>query len=141
MHMDMDVKKKILLAEDDLEDQNIIEDGFLEVGAGGVTHYANNGEDALAWLETAYSRKALPALVILDLNMPRLNGTQTLKAIKKDARFRHIPVYIYSTSLNPIEQDECLLMGAAGYMIKAVTFLECIKAAKFFMECCEEREV
>jgi CheY-like chemotaxis protein len=128
--------KKILLADDDLEDQNIIEDGFQDAGAGGMVHYANNGEDALAYLEVAYGAGALPCLIILDLNMPRLNGTQTLKAIKKDLRFRDIPVYIYSTSLNPIEKDECLLMGAEGYIIKAVNYSECLKTAKFFLDCC-----
>jgi CheY-like chemotaxis protein len=125
---------KILLADDDVEDQVIIEDGFQEIGCGDRTHYANNGEEALAYLETCYVESILPSLIILDLNMPRLNGTQTLRAIKKDPRFSHIPVYIYSTSLNPIEKDECLLMGAQGYVIKPVTYTECLKTAQYFMD-------
>jgi CheY-like chemotaxis protein len=132
----MAVVKKILLADDDLEDQLIIEDGFQENGAGGLTHYASNGEEAFAYLETCSAQSNLPRLVILDLNMPRLNGSQTLRAIKKDPRFCHIPVYIYSTSLNPIEKDECLLMGAEGYIIKPVTYTECLKTAKGFLDFC-----
>jgi CheY-like chemotaxis protein len=132
----MALVKKILLADDDLEDQLIIEDGFQENGAGGLTHYANNGEEALACLETCYAQNTVPCLIILDLNMPRMNGNQTLRAIKKDLRFCHIPVYIYSTSLNPIEKDECLMMGAEGYIIKPVTYTECLNTAKYFLDFC-----
>ncbi|MDB5253130.1 MAG: two-component response regulator, partial [Flaviaesturariibacter sp.] len=99
----MSAAKKILLADDDKEDRAIFEEMLEDLGSAGLTHYAIDGEDALAFLRTCAT---FPSLIILDLNMPRLNGKETLHAIRKDARFASIPVYIYSTSLNPIERDE-----------------------------------
>jgi CheY-like chemotaxis protein len=133
--------KKILLVDDDPEDRAIIDDGFKDVGAHHIAHYEENGEKALAYLENAFSKGGLPCLIILDLNMPRLNGTQTLRAIKEDIRFKHLHVLIYSTSLNPIEKEECMLLGAQAYIIKPVTYAECLKTAQYFKEYCQQTNV
>jgi CheY-like chemotaxis protein len=133
--------KKILLADDDPEDRDIIEDVFVSINGGGFTQYARDGVEALAYLNMCIEEGTLPGLIILDLNMPRLNGTQTLKAIKKDHRLKAIPVYIYSTSLNPIERDECMLMGAQDYIIKPTTYSESFQVAKHFFSICEKDDV
>ena len=73
-------------------------------------------------------------MVVLDLNMPRMNGTQTLRHIKKDDRFKNIPVVIYSTSLNNIERDECLSLGAHSYVIKPVTYRDTVATAQKFYD-------
>jgi CheY-like chemotaxis protein len=70
--------------------------------------------------------------------MPRLNGTQTLRIIKKDSRYKNIPVYIYSTSLNPIEKDECIMMGAQDYIIKPISYAESLKVAQLFKDKCSK---
>src|SRR5215212_11512748 len=104
--------RKILLVDDDVEDRDIIKDALNDLGYDSLVHFEENGENALSYLETAYDNGSLPNMVILDLNMPRMNGTQTLRRLKTDERFRDIPVIIYSTSLNNIERDECLALGA-----------------------------
>jgi CheY-like chemotaxis protein len=137
----MKTLKKILLAEDDIEDREIIEDAFVSIGAAGIAHYVWNGEEVLALLENWYKQDILPCLIILDLNMPRLSGAQTLRIIKKDERFRQIPTYIYSTSLNPIEKENCLQLGAQDYIIKPVTYDESLKTARKFIQHCESRNI
>ena len=130
--------KKILVVDDDEEDRFIIQDGFTEVGAEELVHFEEDGEKALEYLEHRYHQKDLPCLIILDLNMPRLNGTQTLRAIKNDKRFDEIHVLIYSTSLNKIEKEQCMSLGAEEYIIKPLTFAESLEKALYFKERCEE---
>jgi CheY-like chemotaxis protein len=134
----MQTKKRILLADDDREDQFIIAEAFEEIGVKDVLHFVENGENALSWLETCAAEGALPELIVLDLNMPKMNGTQTLLRLKEDVRFKHIPVIIYSTSLNNIERDECIRLGAHSYVIKGITFNECKAIAKNLYDCCTE---
>jgi CheY-like chemotaxis protein len=126
--------KKILLVDDDIEDREIIRDALGDLGHHSVIHFEENGENALSFLETAYDSGNLPSMVILDLNMPRMNGTQTLRHLKTDERFRNIPVVIYSTSLNNIERDECLALGAHSYVIKPVSYRDTVATAKKFYE-------
>lgn len=126
--------KKILLVDDDAEDREIIKDALSDLGYHSVIHFEENGEKALLFLEAAYRSGTLPSMVVLDLNMPRMNGTQTLRRLKSDLRFNNIPVIIYSTSLNNIERDECLSLGAHSYVIKPVSYRDTIATAKKFYE-------
>jgi CheY-like chemotaxis protein len=126
--------KKILLVDDDVEDREIIKDALGDLGYQSVIHFEENGERALSFLEEAYDSGTLPSMVVLDLNMPRMNGTQTLRQIKNDDRFKNIPVVIYSTSLNNIERDECLALGAHSYVIKPVTYRDTVATAKRFYD-------
>jgi len=128
------MSKKILLVDDDAEDREIIKDALGDLGYHSVIDFEENGERAISFLEKAYDAGALPSMVVLDLNMPRMNGTQTLRYIKKDDRFKNIPVVIYSTSLNNIERDECLALGAHSYVIKPVTYRDTVATAKKFYD-------
>jgi len=128
------MSRKILLVDDDAEDREIIKDALGDLGFSSVIHFEENGEQALSFLEQAYDSGNLPAMVVLDLNMPRMNGTQTLRHIKKDDRFKNIPVVIYSTSLNNIERDECLALGAHSYVIKPVTYRDTVATAQKFYD-------
>lgn len=120
---------KILFVDDDTEDQFIMSSAFNQLGFAEAIHFENNGENALEYLNNRYQANSLPRLIILDLNMPRLNGTQTLAKLKNDHRLRHIPVIIYSTSLNNIEKEQCLQLGARDYVIKPLTYKDCLQRA------------
>lgn len=128
--------RKILLVEDDPEDRLIFNDSFIELGAENLVEYEDNGEKALLHLEECYEKQQLPNLIILDLNMPGMNGTQILRAIKNDERFNNIRVLIYSTSINKIEKEQCLLLGAEDYILKPLTYSESINKANQFREIC-----
>jgi len=130
----MNTEVKILLADDDPEDRMIMADTFRELSLSHVIHFVENGENTLAYLETIRDNAGLPSLIILDLNMPRMNGTQTLKWLKANDRYRHIPVIIFSTSVNVIEMEECMKTGAASYIVKPVTYKECLDTAQTFYD-------
>ena len=125
---------KILLADDDPEDRMIMADTFREMGLSEAIHFVDNGENTMLYLDSIYEKSILPSLIVLDLNMPRMNGTQTLKLLKNDVRFRHIPVIIFSTSVNTIEMQECLKTGASSYVVKPVTYRECLDTARAFYD-------
>jgi len=67
-----------------------------------------------------------------------LSCTQTLSKIKNDNRFKEIPVIIYSTSINPLEKEKCILLGAHSYITKPVSFEESIETAKIFLQFCQK---
>jgi CheY-like chemotaxis protein len=129
----MDNTVKILLADDDREDRFIMADAFNEVGLSRAIHFVENGEKVLSYLEEIESDQ-LPSLIILDLNMPRMNGTQTLRSLKDNMRYNDIPVIIFSTSVNTIEMQECMEIGATSYITKPVTYKECLDAAQKFYD-------
>ena len=127
---------KILLADDDPDDRAIIKDAMDELEAGHVLCFAENGEEALSILHKDYSLQHQPSLIILDLNMPRMNGTETLRKLKNDERFNKIPVIIFSTSINPLEKKKCMELGAHSYITKPISFKESMDTAKTFLQFC-----
>jgi CheY-like chemotaxis protein len=126
-------ERKILLADDDPDDRLIIKDAMQSLDARDVVLFADNGVQALEMLEVNFEKASVPCLVVLDLNMPKMNGTNTLRKIKEDERFKDIPVIIYSTSVNPIEMERCLALGAHAYLTKPLSFTESVERAKTFL--------
>jgi CheY-like chemotaxis protein len=126
---------KILMIDDDDEDRMLMQDMFTEIGVPGVAHYEESGETALSYLDKL-AENELPSVIVLDLNMPRLNGTQVLKLLKKDERFKDITVIIYSTSVNYIEREQTLKLGAHSYVIKPSSYEEYLEKAKYFNNLC-----
>jgi CheY-like chemotaxis protein len=134
------VALKILLVDDDPEDRAIMQEA-IELAPGKDTFwFAENGEDALSKLEAFYVSGHLPCLIVLDLNMPRMNGTQTLSYLKADERFQNIPVIIYSTSVNLLEKEKCMRLGAHSYIAKPVSFKESLETATLFNQFCTQVE-
>ena len=133
--------QKILLADDDLEDKAIIQDAMEMLNVMDVLYFADNGEHAWKLLEQMQEDDNVPCLIVLDLNMPKMNGAQVLSKIKGDERFRDIPVIIYSTSINTLEKDKCLLLGAHSYITKPVSFNESIETAKKFLAFCHQKRL
>jgi CheY-like chemotaxis protein len=86
-----------------------------------VAKFVKNGVEAIHYLELL-NENLLPRLIILDLNMPIMNGTQTLLHIKHDKKLKNIPVIIYSTSENEAEKRKTLSLGALDYIVKPLTF-------------------
>jgi CheY-like chemotaxis protein len=115
---------EILVVDDDLEDHLILQGFFSEAGLDEIVGYCENGLQALFFLEEIDDDSRLPRLIVLDLNMPILNGTQTLLRLKQTPRFRGIPVIIFSTSENETEKRKCLSLGAVDYMVKPLTLEE-----------------
>jgi CheY-like chemotaxis protein len=128
---------KILLADDDLEDRFIMQDAFNAINLSHVPFLVEDGEKVLEHLAKIHSDEGtLPSLVVLDLNMPRLSGTQTLRELKSIPHYKDIPVIIFSSSLNVIEMHECRQLGALSYMVKPFTYEEYLLSAQHFYDFC-----
>ncbi len=80
---------------------------------------ANNGEEALEVLKL---KNTIPDIIILDLNMPKINGIEFLRILKDDAFLRYIPAIILTTSNNHKDLLECYKIGIAGYVIKPLKY-------------------
>jgi CheY-like chemotaxis protein len=132
----MNENKRILVVDDDEEDRMLIQEAFNEIGAPDVVYFETNGEDAITYLDS--HPDALPYLIVLDLNMPRMNGTQTLRYLKDDERYKHITVIIYTTSMNPLERETCLSLGAHSYVVKPTLYQESLDTVARFHQLCEE---
>jgi CheY-like chemotaxis protein len=128
---------KVLLVDDDDEDKFIIKDAMVSLDSGDNMWYANNGDHALEMLEVKLLDNLKPCLIVLDLNMPKMNGTETLIRLKEDERFKDIPVVIYSTSINRLEKEKCMKLGAHSYITKPISFSESMNTARFFLDFCQ----
>ena len=128
--------RKIILADDDAEDRAIIQDAMELLDAGDVMMFAKNGEELLELLQRSVTELTCPCLIVLDLNMPKMNGTQTLSRLKADRNLKHIPVIIYSTSFNPVEKEKCLLLGAHSFITKPISYKESKETAQAFLQLC-----
>ena len=85
---------------------------------------AKNGEEALNILSKKDRR---PDIILLDLNMPKMNGIEFLTILKKDDELKYIPTIILSTSSNHRDLLECYKIGIAGYMIKPLKYEDYMK--------------
>ncbi|MFY7731323.1 MAG: response regulator [Flavobacterium sp.] len=92
---------------------------------------AHNGEDALNILK---DREVNPDIIVLDLNMPKLNGIEFLRAIKKDESRRCIPTIILTTSTNYSDIKECYNIGIAGYVVKPLKHDEYMQSTTKLIE-------
>lgn len=108
-----------------------MKEAFNDNGIGESLRFADNGELAIEFLDKL-NPEHLPSLIVMDLNMPRMNGRETLSFLKQHPVYNAIPVIIYSTSINDIERIKCKEIGAAAYIIKPTTFTECQEIAKWF---------
>jgi len=126
-------KTKILFADDDIEDQFIIQDAFREIGFADKISFVENGEEVLKYLDNL-DPQFLPALIVLDLNMPKMNGTETLRALKESEVYKNINTIIFSTSVNEKEKSECMELGAISYITKPIKYNESIETARQFYD-------
>ncbi|MEO7988929.1 MAG: response regulator [Chryseolinea sp.] len=105
----------VLYAEDDIEDYSLFLEVIESVRAGVDCINVINGFEALKFLEDS---TILPDYIFLDVNMPTMDGKVCLKAIKRDPRFKNIPIIIYTTSRNPLDQEFCKELGVFDYVPK-----------------------
>ncbi len=118
-------EKPILLVEDDEIDIMTVKRAVKTLKVTNPLHLAANGEEALEYLEE--NAHTLPGIIILDINMPRMNGIEFLNIIKKDPRFLRIPVIVLTTSKEHQDRYETFNLNVAGYMVKPVIFEEFVK--------------
>ena len=115
----MNKKLKILLIEDDMIEVMKLNRTISTLKLDHKIIEANNGEEALKLLE---QKDNLPDIILLDLNMPKINGIEFLGILKNDSVLKYIPTIILSTSNNQKDLLECYKTGVAGYVIKPLKY-------------------
>lgn len=126
--------KKVLLAEDDLDDQQIFYDFLNHRIDIDLMPMVGDGVELIESLNLIDENELLPHLIILDHNMPKRNGYQTLELLKSTARYEHIPVMVYSTYINQRLADACSAKGASAVMAKPITKEEYNRMIEAFLK-------
>ncbi len=123
---------EILLVEDDPGDVLMTREAFADYKLRNQLHVVNDGADALAFLrqEGEYEGKPRPDLVLLDLNLPRMDGREVLEAIKSDAELASIPVVVLTTSEAEDDVLRSYSLHANAYVTKPVDFERFIEVVR-----------
>ena len=127
----MERKLNILLIEDDAIEVMKMNRTISKLGLGHNIMEANNGELALKRLE---EKSSLPDIILLDLNMPKINGIEFLTILKKDKDLHHIPTIILTTSKNNKDLIECFRIGISGYIIKPLKYEDYVSKIEKILE-------
>lgn len=120
----------ILLLDDDKIEVMKLERALATLESNHNLQVANNGEEAIQMLNDA---QELPDLILLDLNMPKLNGVEFLSIIKSDQQLNHIPTVILTTSINEKDLLECYKHGVAGYVLKPLKYEDYLIKMKYLI--------
>ena len=112
--------KPILLVEDDRVDMMSVTRALKQIHVSNKIVHRENGEDGLNYLEDETNDK--PCIILLDLNMPIMNGIEFLQHAKRDDTLRSIPVIVLTTSEEQQDKVSSFDLGVAGYMAKPVDY-------------------
>jgi CheY-like chemotaxis protein len=129
----MSAKPRIVLCvDDDPDDQILVKDTIKELNPSLEVVSALNGVEALQYLDGAKERNQLPSLVILDINMPLMDGKQTLTTIKKDSVLNEVPVVMFTTSSSPLDKLFCEKHGIK-FVTKPIKQAELYETVKLLL--------
>jgi CheY-like chemotaxis protein len=125
----------ILYADDDPDDRDLMRDALDEIGLGGDLRFVEDGEEAMEYLrhEGRYAdpRSAPePSFLLLDLNMPRMDGREVLTAVRSDARLRTLPVIVLTTSDSEEAVRAAYDIGASSYVVKPPSFEKLVRVMR-----------
>lgn len=128
----------ILLVEDDEVDIMNVKRAFSKNNIQNQIFVANNGVEALEMLVDQII--PLPRIIILDLNMPKMNGIEFLTIIRKNERLKHISVFVMTTSNEDSDKINAYNLNVAGYILKPLSFekfITSVATLKNFWQLCE----
>lgn len=123
--------RRILLVEDNPVDLDLALRAFARRGPDCCSiEVARDGEEALAFIRRWEQGHAPPALVLLDIKLPRVNGLEVLRQLKSHPRFGYIPVVMLTTSGEDADVGQAYELGANSYIIKPVNFARFIEVTE-----------
>jgi CheY-like chemotaxis protein len=126
--------KRILLVEDDIRDIELTLSALKETNLVADITIAHDGAEALDYIyhKEGYASflENCPAVILLDLKMPRLDGIQVLKRLKADENLRRIPVVVLTSSRESRDVVECYKLGVNAYVVKPVRFTEFLQVVR-----------
>lgn len=133
--MSTDNRHIILYVEDDLDDLFIVQQAFENYNETILVVHAHNGFVALEYLKELEKKDLLPCLIILDMNMPGMDGRETLIRIRQSKAYNNIPVVVFTTSSYKTDKDFAQKWGAE-FITKPLMYGELEELAKTFVSKC-----
>lgn len=121
----MTKSKPILLVEDDIVDTMTVKRAFKDLDISNDLIHVENGEEALKYLNDENNTK--PVIILLDLNMPKMNGIEFLKVVHTNNLLNNIPIIVLTTSRAESDIAESFKYGASGYVIKYTDYEKSVK--------------
>jgi CheY-like chemotaxis protein len=120
----------ILLVEDNPMDLDLTLRAFNKKKFVNTIHVARDGEEALAWFDRWEAGEPLPAVILLDINLPKINGLEVLQQLKAHPQFRRIPVVVLTSSREDSDLKAAYDLGASSYIEKPVSFSKFTEVAE-----------
>jgi len=123
----MKKRQFILVAEDDMDDKFMLQTIFEDSGKSDLLEFVENGLELINYLDHINKNEDTlfyPHFILLDLNMPKMDGRQALKELKNHSAYKKIPVIIFSTTKNETEINRCYELGANSYIVKPYNYKE-----------------
>ena len=127
------LKDYILIAEDDEDDQFLFKSAFSKAGSPADIHFVQNGMELIDFFSAMTDQEnkfGFPCFILLDLNMPRKDGRETLQFLKEHPVLKKIPVVIFSTTQNKFQVSKCYELGANSYVVKPLTFDDLVRTIR-----------
>lgn len=115
-------ERPILLVEDNPMDVDLTLRAFKRRRITNTIHVARDGEEALAWLPRWESGEPWPAVILLDLKLPKVDGLEVLRQIKQHPTLRVIPIVVLTTSEESADVQAAYHLGVNSYIVKPVEF-------------------
>lgn len=131
----MKLENTVLVVDDDPDDRDMLQSALKDVDVSHHLIEANNGVEALMKLEELSKQGKLPCLVVLDVNMPKMDGRETFLAIRNNKKLSKIPIVIFSTSDSLLDKTFFQRHDTA-YFVKPVNFTELRKTASRLIGIC-----
>ncbi len=125
----MNTQPSILLVEDNPMDVDLALRAFKKRRLPNPVEIARDGEEALAWISRWEAGAPVPAVILLDLKLPRVDGLEVLRQLKAHPQFRSVPVVVLTTSGESNDVARAYELGANSYIVKPVDFDKFVEVA------------
>ncbi len=116
----------VVIADDDEGHATLVRRNLKRGGLNSEPVHVRDGQEALDYMYRRGAWRQRPThqalLILLDLNMPRLGGLDVIDTLKQDVRLAHIPIFVLTTTDNPVELDRCYSRGASACLVKPVDY-------------------
>jgi CheY-like chemotaxis protein len=138
MTTEMSARNIILYAEDDPDDVQLVQDAFNQYANNVDLVTVGDGMEALTYLKNISTNDPTPCLIILDINMPRMDGKEALVQIREIKRFENIPAILFTTSSQPRDKEFAQKYNS-GFITKPIDVTQMdVIACKFIEHCADE---
>ncbi len=133
------LKDSLLVVEDSNEDFKVLQRLMRRMAVQNPIYRCSSGDEVFEFLhqEGSYQNPDLaprPCVILLDLNLPGIDGRDVLERLKQDSSFKEIPIVVFTTSSNPKDVEFCYEKGANGYLIKPMDAQELRKTVQAFVD-------